>query len=394
MRRAFVAVIAWAVLGAPSARAVVCTPDPVPAATLLLPYFDLDTRDLARKKPRRATPLLAITNVAPAAVLVRVTLWTDLSVPTLAFEIPLTGYDVQEIDLWKVFRGELPGNVAIPCNNGTDPNRQQLSAEEVETLRLSHAGKPVPANGGLCSGVDHGDTLLRGYVTVDNSLGCTGGNTAIFPSDPGYFGAGGIASNDNVLSGQYFVQSRKRKIAESARLVSIEANPLIFGPGDSTFYGRYVAHSGADAREPLPTAWGLRTLSDPATQRATELLVWRSSEASQGPFQCESLGEAGWFPLGQGSLVAFDDFENAEEITGPAFPAEANSIRLGDESLPASATSGWLYLSLDVTPGGGEQSFVSARIQQGSPSARGLVDATFLEPETCRPAPTAGTPIP
>ena len=41
-----------AVFGAP-AGAVVCTPDPVPAATLLLPYFDLDARDLARSKPKR-----------------------------------------------------------------------------------------------------------------------------------------------------------------------------------------------------------------------------------------------------------------------------------------------------------------------------------------------------
>jgi len=390
---ALAALLAGAVVCGAPAGAVVCTPDPVPAATLLLPYFDLDTRDLARSKPKRATPVLAIVNAAPFAALARVTLWTDLSVPTLAFDLYLTGYDVEEIDLWKVFRGELPGDLAIPCNNGAQATRQLLP-EQVEALRLAHAGQPVPANGGLCSGADHGDTLLRGYVTIDNALGCTGGNSAVFPSDPGYFGAGGIAANDNVLTGQYFVQSRKRKVAEVGRLVPIEAAPLVFGPGDATFYGRYVAYSGADAREPLPTSWGVRTLSDPATKRSTELLVWRSSEASQGPFQCASRGEAGWFPLDQGSLVSFDDFENAEEIAGAALPAEANSVRLGSEALPVTTPSGWLYLELGATGNDTLQSFVGARVQQGAPSARGLVDATSLDPEGCRQAPVAGVPIP
>jgi hypothetical protein len=389
--RAPAILLACAALAGAPARAVVCTPDPVPAATLLLPYFDLDSRDLSRSKPKRATPLLAITNAGAAAVLARVTLWTDLSVPTLAFDVYLTGYDVEEVDLWKVFRGELPGDLAIPCNNGAVPTRQ-LPPEQIEALRLAHAGQPVPANGDLCSAVDHGDTLLRGYVTIDNSLGCTGGNTAVFPRDPGYFGLGGIAANENVLTGQYFLQSRKRKVAEVGRLVAIEAAPFLLGPGDATFYGRYVGYSGADAREPLPTTWGVRTLSDPATKRSTELLVWRSSEANQGPFQCASRGEAGWFPLVQNELVAFDDFENAEGIEQSAFPAEANSVRIGSETLPVTAPSGWLYLGLGASDG--LQTFVSARIQQGAPSARGLVDATAFDPEGCRPAPSAGTPIP
>lgn len=320
MRRSFAAALLGIGLGAlPSARAgaVACTPDPVPAATLLLPYFDLDARDLAKEKPKRETTLLWITNANASAVLARVTLWTDLSVPTLAFDLALTGYDVEEVDLWRVFQGTLPGDKAIRCDDGVQTTRQ-LPSEEVEALRLAHAGQPVPANGGLCSGADHGDTLLRGYVTVDVSGGCFG-IAAVFPSDPGYFGPGGIATNDNVLMGQYFVQSRKQKIAESGRLVAIEAAPLLLGSGDASFYGRYVGYSGTDAREPLPTSWGLRYLNDPAKKRTTELLVWRSSEASQGPFACESLGQAGWYPLSQESIVAFDDQENALEITEPSF---------------------------------------------------------------------------
>jgi hypothetical protein len=69
-------------------------------------------------------------------------------------------------------------------------------------------------------------------------------------------------------------------------------------------------------------------------------------------------------------------------------------VRLGSEALPVTTPSGWLYLELGATGNDILQSFVGARIQQGVPSARGLVDATSLDPEGCRPAPLAGVPIP
>lgn len=373
-----------------AARALACTPDPVPAATLLLPYFDLDVRDLGKPKPKRETTAISVLNLSPAATLARVTLWTDLSVPTLAFDLYLTGYDVEDVDLWEVFSGALPGDFAIPCNDGAETTRQ-LSAEQVETLRLAHQGKPVPANGGLCSAVDHGDTLLRGYVTVDASAGCLN-NGAVFPTDPGYFGAGGIASNQNVLGGQYVVQSRKQKIVEPARLVAIEADAGRFGPGDATFYGRYVGHSGADAREPLPASWGLRYLNDPSAKQATELLVWRAAETVQPPFACDQLGVEGWYPMPQESIVWFDDFENAAESTAPAFPGETNRVAVGGPAVPIPDPRGWLFLDLR-RDGGAHQSWVTARLRQGPPSARGLVDAVAFD-ASCGAAPPSDLPIP
>jgi len=384
------ACLALGALPAAPAGSAICTSDAVPAATLLLPYFDLDGRDLAKPKPKREATVIWIMNMAASATLARVTLWTDLSVPTLAFDLNLTGYDVEEVDLWQVFRGTLPGDLAIPCNDGIQTTRQ-LSPEQIGSLRLAHAGRPDPANGGLCSAVDHGDTLLRGYVTVDNSAGCFA-NGAVFPSDPGYFGAGGIASNENVLAGQYLVRGRKLKIAESSRLVAIEASEASFGAGDATFYGRYVGYSGADAREPLPSIWGVRYLNDPLAKESTELLVWRNSEAVQGPFACERLGEAGWYPEGQAELVGFDDFEFAFELTETAFPGEANRVALGGAALPISEPRGWLYLNLNHDLGT-RQSYVTTRLRQGPPSARGLVEA-FAFDEGCVPAPPAAIPIP
>jgi len=382
-----VSCLALGALPAAPGGAVLCTPDTVPAATLLLPYFDLDTRDFAKPKPKRETTRLTIVNMGPTAIIARVTLWTDLSVPTLAFDLYLTGFDVEEVDLFEVFRGRLPLTF---CTKG-EPSQRELTPAEVEVLRLSHAGLPVPANEGLCSAVPHGDTKLRGYVTVDNVVACLE-KGPVFPSDPGYFGAGGVASNDNVLAGTYLVQSRKPKLAETGRMVAIEASETAFAPGDATFYGRYVGYSAADAREPLPERWGVRYLNDPLAKAATELVVWRNAEAVQGPFACESLGVAGWYPEGQTMLLAFDDFENAAEVTGTPLPAEANRVALGGTALPIATPRGWLDMVLGVG-GSSRQSHVTARLRQGGASLQSLVEATPLD-EPCGPAPAAAEPIP
>jgi hypothetical protein len=378
-----------AALPATPARGVLCALDPMPAATLLLPYFDLDARDLAKPKPKRESTVLSIVNLGPAATIARVTLWTDLGVPTLAFDLYLTGFDVQEVDLWRVFQGTLPGDLAIRCDDGAQTTRE-LPPERVEALRLAHAGKPDPT-GGLCSGVDYADTLLRGYVTIDNSNGCVA-NSAVYPSDPGYFGVGGIASSENVLGGQYLVQSRKGKTSESGRLVALEADAGVFSAGDQTFYGRYVQSTGADEREPLPATWAVRYLNDALAKQATELVVWRSSEAVQTPFLCTELGVSGWYPLALGDHVAFDDEENAAEADAAAFPAEASRVALGGSELPIAFSRGWLFLAVGA---GGElgQAHVTARVRQGALSARGLVEASALD-APCGDAPPPAVPIP
>ena len=383
---ALLSCLALGALPAAQAGAVVCTPDPVPAATLLLPYFELDTRDLAKPKAKRETTRFTILNMAPEASLARVTLWTDLSVPTFAFDVYLTGFDVHEVDLLQVFQGSLPFTFA--CKGGSP---QAITPEQLEALRLAHAGLPVPANGGLCSGVPHGDTRLRGYVTVDNVVDCAT-QGPVFPSDPGYFGAGGVASNENVLAGQYVVQSRKPKLAASGRMVAIEASEASFGPGDATFYGRYVGYSGADAREPLPGRWGVRYLNDLLAKQGSELIVWRNSEAVQGPFACESLGVAGWYPEGQISLLGLDDEENPTEITQSVFPAETNRIAVGGPSFPIATLRGWADLGLGL---GSEarQSHVTARLREGGASLQSFVEGVPLD-APCVPAPAAAVPIP
>src|SRR5688500_9772641 len=85
------------------AIAEICTIDDVPAATLLLPYFAviLGAAD-------GSTTLPSVNNASAAAATAHITVWTDQSIPTLDFDVYLTGYDVQTINARDIFNGNLP----------------------------------------------------------------------------------------------------------------------------------------------------------------------------------------------------------------------------------------------------------------------------------------------
>src|SRR5687768_18492082 len=67
-----------------------------PAATLLLPYFEVD---LASPTPEARTTVFNVINVSPMRQIARATIWTDWAYPVLTFNIPLTGYDVEAVNL-------------------------------------------------------------------------------------------------------------------------------------------------------------------------------------------------------------------------------------------------------------------------------------------------------
>src|SRR5438094_234171 len=71
-----------------------------PAATLLLPYFEVDFRST---QTTARTTLFTITNVSAFPQIVHVVVWTDWSYAALDFNIFLTGYDVQSINLYDLF---------------------------------------------------------------------------------------------------------------------------------------------------------------------------------------------------------------------------------------------------------------------------------------------------
>ena len=81
-----------------SAIAEIGTVDDVPAATLLLPYFEVDLDN-----PAGVTTLFSINNASAAPALVHVVIWSDLSIHILDFNVYLTGYDVYTQNLRDLF---------------------------------------------------------------------------------------------------------------------------------------------------------------------------------------------------------------------------------------------------------------------------------------------------
>ncbi len=361
------------------ASAVICTIDAVPAATLLLPYFEVDLSN-----PNGLTTLFSINNASATAILTHVVIWSDLSVPVLDFNVYLTGYDVQSVNLRDII---VNGNLPQTASAGQDPADTisphgsysqdinfasctgalpppQLPATYISHLEASLTGQPSAILGGNCAGQALGDNVARGYVTVDTVNNCT----LRFPGDVGYFASGGTgdATDQNVLWGDWFIVNSAQSFAEGGDLVHIEAsatNPATSTPGRYTFYGRYDAWTAVDNREPLATEFAARYLEGGGFNAGTSFLVWRDSKVSQGAFTCPAtLGSRpSWYPLGQEGLVFFDEQEHPSVSTSipvspqpPSaslvpFPAETQRTILGGSTLPAPFSFGWLFLDLNTS---------------------------------------------
>jgi hypothetical protein len=351
----------------PAARADLCALDHAPAATLLLPYFEVDLGAATGK-----TTLFSINNVGAQPRLAHVTLWTDLGIPTLAFDVYLTGYDVQTVNLRDVFaagvlprtadQGRDPADTLSPAGaaawdasfpgcEGLPP--QALPASFLDHLQRAHSGRPSPLFEGKCAGRNLDQPqVMRGYATIDVVKSCT----LLRPNDPGYFGAGGVAGFDNVLWGDFFYVDPAGSFAQGDDLVRIEADPTRFSAGGATFYGRYVGGTGADGREPLPTMWANRFLNGGPFSGGTAVVVWREVPWAALPFRCIT-APAG-FPLSQKDLVVFDEQEHPlvqapfpipeQPPTRPStpFPGAASREGVGGPDLPLPYAVGWLLTDL------------------------------------------------
>jgi hypothetical protein len=363
-----VALALAALAAAAPAAAELCGVDRNPAATVLLPYFEVDLAHGASGE----TTLFELANASPRAVLARVTLWTDLGVPTFAFDVYLTGYDLQSFNLRDLFSGlgpatgsgvspdgflSLPGPPLAGCGDA-------LEIEiPVQHLRAAHSGRPAPLFGNLCAGRDLGDGRARGYLTADVVGECDSGR---FPTDPGYFGPGGVARYENALWGSYIYVDPDDNFAQGEALVRLEADAEAFGPGDRTFYGRYVGFDGSDGREPLPPAWATRALFGPGGAPSTEWVTWRETPGPAVPFPCG--GRPAWYPLPLTQLVNFDEEENAIDarevvyLTPPIVPPAPSvpAAAQRDRSLPAFEPVGWLYADLGLSAVEPAQAYVAA----------------------------------
>lgn len=367
------------------AFAVVGANDTVPAATLLLPYFEVDLANAGG-----INTLFSVNNASAAAALAHVTVWTDLSVPILDFDVYLTGFDVHTFNLRDLLiGGVLPvtgpsdaisnngafsaGHTVFPnCDGGAATQYNPLPATVIGIIQDALLGEPLRAGNaqGLCAGVPRAnDEILRGYITVDSVSECS----IEFPNSPGYFIDGGLgtANNNNVLWGDYFYINSDENFAQGEPLVHIEASGAVLGAlgvppscditdfNPNTFYCRYAAVGGflpgGDNRESLPSMWGTRYLLGGPFSGGTDLIVWRSTNADETTFSC------GAFPpffLEQNQIVVFDEEENPitpqDLPSGPfgapeesPFPWEAQRVEVGP-GFSVAAPFGWAYLNLNI----------------------------------------------
>ena len=375
----------------------------LPAATLLLPYFEVEfTAPAARAR----TTLFTVQNTTALPQIARVTLWTDDAYPMLTFNLFLSGYDVQGVNLYDLFAN---GTLAATSNktaygqisNANDQNPHflpdagttcgsspaPLTAALLADLRLAFTRGQIPEPGcAIVRPVGGFHNLAVGFATIDVVANC---NTTS-PAAAEYFT--GEILFDNVLTGDYQhlnPDPATGNLAAGSPLVHIRAIPPGGAAGASvptslpyTFYDVYTARAPLrtqDRRQPLPSAFMSHFISGGTAQFNTDLLIWR--EASVAASACFAYNNA---DVPAAEMVRFDEHENATYIhvsicAGPPgcddiarFSAAsrvsaANTLRFGDFSTSGDV-AGWLYMNLN---NGGSTSYSSTRDYKAGTTIRG-----------------------
>jgi hypothetical protein len=360
-----------------------CDISVAPAATLLLPYFEVDaTSPIGTAQ----TTLFTITNVSQIPQIAHVTVWSDWSYPVLDFNIFLTGYDVQGINLYDIIaRGVIAPDRGT--SNAVTPGSRSLSnftgnpnflGSAAANCSPSSLPVEIPANiltdvqSGLTNGtyslcgtsrIGGTHTNAIGYVTVDVAATCS----ATLPTDPLYYQNEILF--DNVLIGDYQQinpNPATGNYAQGNPMVHIRAVPEggIAGsnPGTNlpyTFYDRYTPAGldRIDRRQPLPSTFAARYIQGGGSGFLTNFKIWREG-VTLGTAACSEYVQNS--RLGVVETVRFDERENPTTLSPQVIisPFTPGSITLPETSRIASSSSsfpplssgdvaGWMYMNLN-----------------------------------------------
>jgi hypothetical protein len=391
-----------------------CDISTAPAATLLLPYFEVDFNSA---QTTAQTTLFTITNVTQLPQIAHVTIWTDWSYPVMDFNLFLTGYDVQAINMYDILGPRAIIGSATGTTNDTDEGQRSL-ANNANPHFLSSAATscsllpgPVPTNiiGDVRTALTNGlyastcgttrvggtHTNAIGYVTIDVAATC--GTT--LPFDPAYFSTEILF--DNVLIGDYQQINPNPATGNYAGgnpLVHIRAVPE-GGPAGTfvatnlpfTFYDRYTAGAPGptpanrkfDRRQPLPSAWAARYIQGGTGAFNTNFKIWREGYSNGA---CSAAGLASNSNITIAEVVRFDEHENATVLSNgiispaPGQPGTSETQALSTSSafFPGPSTSGdvggWMYLNLN---NGGSATYSAVRA--GGPSQNWVIVSMFAE---------------
>jgi hypothetical protein len=329
----------------------------LPAATLLLPYFEVDFDDRIGE-----TTLLTVTNSSARDQIARVTLWTDWAVPVISFNVYLTGYDVHSLNLFDVLNGQLvqSGAAASPRGKYADRNAAldvsacaslPVSLVDAYVERMQEAFTRGTMEGCDEIGNEHDNAV--GYAAIDVVRNCSDRT----PADAQYWTSD--IAYDNVLIGDFQQVNQSQNFAQGSPLVHIRALPGHDFP--RTFYGRHqsAAFPHRDARQPLPSVFAARWIQGSASQLRTSYKIWREGVGVRTT-QCGNHDDN---VMEISEIVRFDEAENSvadvptcrvtcidTEFTLPATSRTSVADASVYPQLTNGAVSGWMYLNLDDDP--------------------------------------------
>jgi len=367
-----------------------CDISTAPAATLLLPYFEVD---INAPQTTAQTTLFTITNVTQIPQIAHVTVWTDLSFPVLDFNIFLTGYDVQGINLYDVIaRGFVASTAGTSIDDAISPTGQRSLDNDqnpnfgpnVES-DCSILPGPIPPNiladvrtalttgrvsgcGSNAVGLVHTNAI--GYVTIDVAATCS----VALPIEASYYS--GELLFDNTLIGDYQQINPNPTTGNYAGgnpLVHIRAVPEGGQAGVAvltnlpyTFYDRYTVGQVVrtiDRRQPLPSVFAARYIQGGTGAFNTNFKIWREGVTGPSPVACSSYQRNGLTgtEMQVRDIVRFDEHENPTVLASSirVSPVQTTTIILPETSsvstsagiFPPLSTSGdvggWFYLNLN-----------------------------------------------
>ncbi|HEY4640325.1 MAG TPA: hypothetical protein VII75_03200 [Thermoanaerobaculia bacterium] len=405
----------------------------LPAATLLLPYFEVDFNSSSLNAN---TTLFTVVNTTQSPQIARVTLWTDLGYPVVNFNLFLTGYDVQSINLYDILgpKGVIAppfgtssnvdvGDRSLPneANPNFAPNAAQacasnpgpISVNIVNDIRNAFTLGRISACGKSQIGLTHVNAI--GYATIDVVKTCG----ISFPTQSSYYDD---LLYDNVLTGDYQTISPNSVTGNYAGgnpLVHIRAIPE-GGAGGAvvatdlpyTFYDRYTPRTAPamDRRQPLPSVFAARFIQGGTGAFNTNLQIWREGMAGSGAACADYAKDLSGSNMAATDIVRFDEHENPTDYSGffcgipicvpyVVLP-EASSTSTSAGIFPPLSTSGdvggWIYLNLNNS---GPSAYSKTRASQNwavvSMFAEGrfsvMFDATMLANGCTPPQPKKAT---
>jgi hypothetical protein len=436
------AIAAVLVIASP-ASAVTCTVDQRPAATLLVPYFQVSfdgSGNLVSTGVGARDTIVTIANASSAPMIAHVNVFDRQSTMVLDFNVALTGWDVQAMRVSDILTGILPassnsdkiggdvcqrvGGAVYPATDGflrVDP----LSPADTNDNVLATTDYPVPAFGpgfgvvdALTANCDGGHDLLAiGYIVIDHANYCSLSN----PTLSAYYFNDAIGMENN-LWGEIIFTSGLGIPTYAMSTVNIEADTefgdLALTDPDvpvRTFYARYwdpftevvCTNCGSgdpdtdlsisapwdagfgDQREPLGLKWAARWF-DLGLSITSNFRVWRSSPAGGDCDVAEPTV----------SLTFFDEDENTltsgvcpSPCSQPTFnfPLETQQRNISDFVHPTGA-AGWVNMSFVNLSSGDvlDQAWVDYSFEGAIALETVLVPGTQLDPSSCNPLSITG----